>query len=778
MKIKRLNKRISNKSKLANIFALVTVFFYSAQISASFTVGELENNSSEMVLSRFLELASNQKNDSAGTFAVHANTVDSVSTHSLFLQDEMSIDQFVSAAWMKSSRQLVAVKSNKSETTEFDTELPQSTDEAKNTVRYSLASAPAAYPVSPTPVAPSAKQSVALVPDKNPTRIAVSFGLNGFSVSPSQISLVDDQASEGIAIEGSFKNEQLRIFVRDSEVAKYNSQTRRVDFLKPGKTEIYFVSTNEMKIASIERQDSSANIVSVQPLSKKPSSPEAGTSRAAMVDFGAGIESPANQPNEYASNEEDDDEDEENSSIEVKVQHAAQSGLSVSVEDSAAQIARTLAVDSTNKQSLRIASQELQQAKVTLQIVDERSLPEQGVVYPVVGVAVRLVGADMPLKTDAKGMVTFQSLPLDSHFMVAIEDAGGEYRSSVFDLGASDIASGQVKRLSLSRYDTMGFYAQSVKVVQNASTSSFCLKVVHEEGEVVSPLGGYSLEIDIAAEGPFYFESGLLRAERKTSGADGRACYFNVDPGPFMLRVWKDGEEIAASPINSFAGRHLNETWDIRSKSKFEALTTANVSVKTHFGSNQQQDLLLSPLAETDVVSLGSEKALNVLQNAATVRSENEFAPHGRLFVAAQMDEFETSIQALDDRRYAKVGEKVRANQMVLLPRGFMDDVAAEAGLSRDEQLGSLYLQYIHHADFSEESVNIMVLDENGRKVGTAQFFSDFPATRAAFIDLNPGKYFVSVESKSGRWLAGDTIIVYSETTTMSHLGAPLVYRP
>lgn len=586
-------------------------------------------------------------------------------------------------------------------------------------------------------------RAAAAAAPKTELRLEINDTASGLKFSPQSLVLPRANSSARVVLgKGSFDG--LAIFVRDQSVANFDQKSMTLSALKKGVTEVYTVHAGKMYIVPVTVEDAGGGW--------DLKVPDALVSLDGVFK-GAGAGS-ALYPG-----------------LETASRTGTANGDGVSLAESLAETERT-AREVTEQTAKYVAEKvELGYKPVTLQIIDDRSAPRAGKVYPVANAIVRLVGTEFAARSDATGHLTIRDVPTGSRFLVRIDDEGGIVRSGLAELVSSQGQDGRVVRLRVTRNFSFDAYANIAGVAQHAAYASYCATVVDPDSNF-APIENVAVGIDASGEGPFYFNRyGFLDRALRTTGPDGRFCFYNVMPGPVALSIYEAGAYVATFPISTFPGRHTDEELALSAGRSLIARLAAMGTAHEQLGTDQRVAQSYKTIDMIDLIPLGTETPMMQLA-PGRVQTSDPLLPHnGRVHAFAQAAEFEPTIYGFG------LGSGTNREGIVpLVPRGFVEDMSVYAQVAYNPEQGVVLTEYGHPTDV--DAVTLRLVDQDGRDVGDGWYFSDKPLTKAIFFNVPAGTYALIAETSDGFWLGADTVVVYNETVSYARLGAPVRYRP
>jgi hypothetical protein len=602
-----------------------------------------------------------------------------------------------------------------------------------------------AVPV-PTASAPTASALTApTVPMQAATgdhQIAIVESPQGLAFMPQTLLLpkAGTRASIKIMVAGA---QNLQIFVRDAQVLSWDVATQNVTALRGGNTELYVVHGGKMYILPVVVDKASDPIDLQVPgslISLEGVLPGKATSSALYPGLDA----------------------------ELPATPAVADPAAPSLSDSLADTTRTL--DEAEREYRRFAasSEQPSYGSLTLQVIDERSAPQAGTIYPAAGVNVHIVGTEFVARTDQTGHLTIRDVPLQSRFWVALSDPAGHLTPGIAELSTRDGKQGVVRVRGMRAFalETFGSIAG---VAPNANYASLCGTVAEKaDGGNVA---GIAVSLDTPANGPYYFNQfGLLDGAQRVTGSDGRFCFLNVPPGPISIGLFDDDAPVAAVPTAVFAGRHSEVDLALGSERVLETRLAMMPTAHEQLGADLRAANSLKTIDMIDLIPLGDDTPMMQLGPGLVATSDPILALGDRAWTFAQAAEFEPVIYShgLDRRDHVTP----------LLPRGFIDDMSLYAQVAHDPALGAVVIEYGGRERGDNGSVTFRLVDAYGQAVGEPWYYADQPTTKAIFFNVPAGAYAVLVETGDEYWLGGETILVYDETASYLRIGSRIRYRP
>jgi hypothetical protein len=443
------------------------------------------------------------------------------------------------------------------------------------------------------------------------------------------------------------------------------------------------------------------------------------------------------------------------------------SASSVSLRDSIVQTEKALADETLASREITLDRRQVQYDSLSIQVIDDRSNPKMGRIYPAANVDIRLVGTELKARTDATGHVTIRDVPRGSRFQIRLDDAAALLRPGLAEVESKD----GVARIRMMRSFVFEALQNIIQSAQDMSRGSYCGIVVDAASED-APVPGVRLALDVPHEGPFYFNRyGFPDRSQAATGADGRFCYLNVLSGPAALTLTEvsSGAELATVTVPIHSGRHVEGEVVVGRDRTLQTRLFTMAPASEQLSGDQSGVGRFTQVDMVDLIPLGTDTPMEQVASGVVKSSEPLTGSSGRVRALVRAAEFESGLY-----QYSQTPDTFLTP---LIPRGFVEDLALYAQVSHDSEQGAVLVAFGHPMDV-ESAVNMRLLDQYGRDVGDGWYFSDAPLTKAMFFNVSPGIYTVLVETKDRYWLAADSVYVYNETVSYVNLGSQLRYRP
>lgn len=410
---------------------------------------------------------------------------------------------------------------------------------------------------------------------------------------------------------------------------------------------------------------------------------------------------------------------------------------------------------------------------IGVQVLDERSLPEKSLIYPVSGVKVRLLGTPVVAETDAKGHAMFGEIPAGSRFWVLIEDEKGQTVPTVSELALPRSGKQEVLRARTISHRTFSAYMSIVDLAQDARLGSICGRAMQADGRQARE--GIRVSINREADGPFYIGSFGPQKDLEATDKSGRFCFFNVQPGLAELSFFEGQSYQTSLSMPLFPGAHSEEDLFLEDSPSRRLYLAALPSANDQINEEQASLDLFQSVDFTDLIPIGENEAMARVSPGIVGHEAGYTNFKGRTYALSQAPEFENVFYALDrDKEWTR-----HMPVVPLLQRGFIEDLFHElnqqdgySNVAFDQALGQVLVY--HALDAGQAGVKISLINSVGQPVEDAWYFgnSALGATKAVFFNLQAGVYQVKVESAQGALLALDTLAVDFWTTAFVQTGS------
>lgn len=398
-------------------------------------------------------------------------------------------------------------------------------------------------------------------------------------------------------------------------------------------------------------------------------------------------------------------------------------------------------------------------SSLSIQVMDDRSLPQNGVVYPAVNIKAHILGTDFKSNTSATGHLLLPDIPNNSHLLLALEDSSGFYANSIVEVSSyPDID--KTKQVRLIRKGYLDNLANSAGTSQLSYNSSFCANLYNSEGLLLSDV---EVDLDISPNGAFYFNKfGYIDSKATALGPNGKVCFFNIDPGPGLLTI----EGYGSIPINFYAGAHLEKDLYLN-----EALLSTRIAAMPTAHEQLSDDSATSnnyrSIDMVDLYAFGEEAPFAQEGYGVLKSSEKLLSYNSKIFAGINAAEFEPTIYSYDT-----LSKKDQITP--LIPRGFVEDMSVFAQVPIDPTLGTLVVEYGYLNGQGDSPVDINVFDSKNNKLGQGWYYHDGDITKAIFFNLQAGEYSILAETQEGYWLSADTALIYNESVSYKNIGSKI----
>ncbi len=563
-----------------------------------------------------------------------------------------------------------------------------------------------------------------------PTRILSVFLRDG-SVEFAPKKLNFDRANQTIDVSID-PQIAASIFVRNNKLISWDHNTQELRALKAGNTELYLVVGKDMHI--------------VPATIKLPSSPLEMTVSSDLDNLDGVFNSAANAalyPGVAA----------------IKPPSADNSEVIQSKADTIASVDQR---ENDRKSVITGAAKKVMYRDVDLQIVDERTAVKAKKIYPVSGVQLRVAGTEFVGETDVTGHITIPDMPEDSRFLIYLDDPSGFSYPATIEISTQ----GEPAMIRATVLRSMAFDALTsiAGVVQNAEFGSICGSLKDFENDL-QPVSETSVQLDIDAEGPYYFNRyGYLDVGMASTGPDGRFCFFNVPSGPVAATLSYESEQFALVPLAIIAGRHLEESIFIGVTQKLQTNIAAVSTAHEQLGSNTILANAMRPIDFADLVPFGPSGPMIPLKDGLLDSSELVFGHGGRILAISQTAEFESVVYS-----YAVDASE---NFTPFYPRGFLEDMSLFAQTTVEQGMGTIIAEHSPMLGQEPGPAQILVYDQFDRQMQDGWVYQDMPTSKVIYFNLPAGVYQVISKTEGGDWVSARTAFVYSDTISHVRTGS------
>ena len=546
----------------------------------------------------------------------------------------------------------------------------------------------------------------------------LKISLSGGSLELSQTFLDFAGINYTYTLKGSSEIAGLQIFVRDNSLIKFDKTSQTFSAIKSGSTEVVFVGNGQMLIIPVK--------------------------------VGNEFRAPT-----FAVNE---------SFVQVEASYETPREV-VTIEQAEDQLASTFSYENTRtKFSFEETSAQSKTAELTIQVVDERSSIEDDRIYPVVGLDVRIIGSSRTLRTDARGIVQFTEIPVNSRVIVETFDAQGQYVPSKTEAVVEKDGVVRLKVLSSRKFM---FMSEVTGHSFNTAYGSVCFNLKNSDGS--QRLSEVSIvantqEIDAIYWGQYGPDLGAI-----STGSSGRACFVNIDNGIHEFSVSDANGVYSNFTYPIFKGYHNEEDVFLENGGDLEVTIAALATANEQLYSDEKDASVLRPVDDVNIVEVGLNENLEKL-TPGTFKLLNSTKIKGRRYILNRSPEFADSIHTIDDGR---------SEVLTLVHRGFFEDLfhelyldSAGPSIAYDQAQAQIMLQY-HDSEI--ENARLKIVDTEGREVETGWYLpSSEGIHKAVFFNLEPGIYQVIISSQDGSWLDTTTVALDYWTNAVVNLGSEL----
>ena len=395
---------------------------------------------------------------------------------------------------------------------------------------------------------------------------------------------------------------------------------------------------------------------------------------------------------------------------------------------------------------------------VEIQVVDERTAANRR--YPVSGMRVSLLGSNLRLRTDARGVVRIADVPEKARLLLKLYDPQGRYMPAMQEIFVQK----RQARYQLTARREVSFSTMQTIVGRSQDTrlASLCAVLAGTQGET-----GFRVDSDELADGAYYFNQlQLLAPQQQATGKDNRFCLFNIDPGPLTLFVADaDGQRRAVFTVGLAAGHHSEEIFTLTEGRPHRNWLAVADDMHRPLHGQETEDIV-------DFVQMrlvGDDSYLAKVENGLLETTHAPAWHRGRSYAVTRDAEFEDTLYQFTDQ--------TRTGLVPLLLRGFIENTALLAEEVHDATLGSVLIEHGAQQGEDAAAVSLRLIAADGKEMHTAWATQEGSVTRSVFLNLDYGVYQVIAQNADGYWLAAGTVVVYSETVSFLRTGAAVVYR-
>lgn len=584
-----------------------------------------------------------------------------------------------------------------------------------------------------------------------PKKISLEVSLDdekGVILSHSHLELKNSQIA--VLSFSDFDTSSMKIFVRDSGKVAWYPEKKTFKAIAAGKTEIYFVHDNQLKILPITIENKENNYDYLVDAENNLSLPE--NTSLASIDHTKEIEALAIHQIDDLDLINQKKPDREMNNLE-----------SITTSNNSKLIKRT---DMTWKNK-----------EVAFQVFNKRVVHGKMIMDAASNVSLKVIGLDSKFKTDGHGMTQKISLPEQSRVLTLVTDSNNYYIPTIMEHFISANSKGSYSIPIKSWYE-YNIYA-SLTQHDSQNRGSICGTLTAADNDLA-----YVQKIEVKvdqkeAQVVYFTDSGMPTLDRTTFTNDsGHFCVFNLWDGPVAMSFYKENSFVDVIPTNAFAGFH-HELYV--SLNDHEPLKTKLASYPRPYDQEGVFKMDESSLLDVDFANIypfGQGEALQQLDFGLLSSVDPTLYWHGRSYFAVENNPaFIDSLIAFDKKDAASAISP-------LIPHEYLDKLYELAGITRDYSLGNVIIEHGKYKDPEEEiegnqedvSVNIELLDHQGNSVGHGFHYAEDPITKAAFLNVPMGTYTVVVSNKYGI-VSMDTVMVYDEYTSIVRSGNKVVFE-
>ncbi len=413
-------------------------------------------------------------------------------------------------------------------------------------------------------------------------------------------------------------------------------------------------------------------------------------------------------------------------------------------------------------------SKKIEKSKVfdlTLRFVDERSLVALKQYFPAGKLRIHVQGTEYIGTANELGFVTIKDVPRHSHFFVTYDDPAGVYQAGVSEVSTSNIVSAE-QTVFVRRVQNLDQIGQSLGLEKDASQASFCGQVLDGD-EKSMPVKNMAVTIDSKHLGPFYVNSyGFFSKETYVTGDDGQFCFYKTDAGPVNINFFRGQEYVTSAIVHVAAGRHTEEKFFINDRAILQSNLVLAASAHDQLNNNFLISSKRTLVDGARVVSLGSSEDFVRMDEGLMESPRSTFRFKDATFTFTQSGEFEEMIFKQDPKN-------LPAEQVTLVyPKGFIEDMSVYAQSYQEQNLGSIVFEHGLLEGQGDQPIRTYLIDDQGKSFGEGWMYADGAVSKGMFFNVPFGHYTVMVYSQDGRWLASDTVPVYSGTGSYIRTGS------
>lgn len=568
-------------------------------------------------------------------------------------------------------------------------------------------------------------------------------------ISPESLNLILGSEAVEVVFDAGL-SQQPQLFLREGKILHLDATRQLLSPRGVGRSEIFITYRNQMYILPVE-------------VVKPSRAPLLGDNQRSLEYLTSVLSQGKNETYTYQSG---------------LPAAANQETRPLSLANSVAEVDATAAFTAAKSRQFVYTDANPDFRTIAVQIVDERSIPEQSLLYPVGGVNVRLHGTEIVARSDAKGHALFGDIPSGARFWVSVQDEKGEIVPTVSELSLPRGSKREVLRARTMTYRSFFAYQSILEVVQDTQLGSICARAMDSDGR--QPQAGIQVGLNVEADGPFYVGQFGPQRELKSTEQNGRFCFFNVKPGLVEMSFYRGSQYLTALALPVFAGAHSEEDLPLENSGGRRLLLAALPNAMQQIYEELEPHDLFQPVDAIDMLAIGENESLTRL-SPHVLGHEGGFSDFkGRLYGLAQAPEFENVLYSFDK-------DKEISRHMPVVPlfqRGFIEDLFHELNMQDnresiafDPALGQALVYHTLEGD-SPAPVKISLIDSGGQVRDDAWYFGspNQGQSKVVFFNLQPGVYQVKVENAQGAIIALDTLGVDFWTTAFVQTGSSVQF--
>ncbi len=570
----------------------------------------------------------------------------------------------------------------------------------------------------------------------------------GISVSQEKVVFGSAGESIKVAIKKSQSDIMPAIFLRDQSIASWSFQSKTLTAQQKGSSELFIVQGRNLIILPIEVGLPSNNALASSELSVPTELTEV----------------PSGSHNQR----------------KLALIKTKSTSLKTAIEESKQRVKDTLAEDQDPISKLILGQDPIDSIDGAVQLLDERTDFIAGKRFPVKGANFyTLANIRQNLISSAEGIVELNGLPAKSRFLTLIDDPQGIYVRTIAEFSSDEIKD-KVRPIIVMRKSIFDALAAGVNTAQRQDLGSICFTLSDSNG---APVDGISLvtnkpEENALSNGPYFFNQyGYIDPSQDFSGPNGRACMFNVEPGPMFVRIFQGDNLIGAVTVAIAAGAHNEEIVNLEAKASIRTRMMIMPTVHEILGEDINAATEYRSIDQTvDLKPVGYQNPLSAVESQAVESDAALLVHHDRVFLYSEISEFEDALYSFD---YSYLDQPL-THVTPLMPRGFVESLYNYT-LEVPNQ-NSVVVELGQQQRVSNKDLDFSLISLSGDDVGSGYVFYDESdvfsqgdrLTKAVFFNVPVGHYVLVAESAEGYWLASDTVYVDNEFVSFIQLGSHL----